>query len=499
MKRILALFLAILTCVSLSACSHSQKDEKKKKENSNENNASETVTAETEEENDPARILDLEKKDLGGYSFRFMTRRSSYYHLDSHEVWAEKLKGDAINDAVYRRNQLIEREYNCSIEEVKEYSPSGVARDSLLAGDYVADFLYDEARQLRTLVSLGLLKDTKGSEYINSEKAWYDTGLMDQVNVGDFRYFLAGDASILDDTSLYLIRVNYDILKQVEPSIDLYEEVRQGNWTVDRMYELALAASKDVNGNGKMELGTDRVGYLASKKAAWAHVAAGGVTVSNRYATGRIEIPPEPKSELQNAWGKIRGLLEAPFRAFDDKRIEYYDVAFSCERVSHLLGADAVPKQLGVLPMPKLSVEQIAYVTTAAFEDLCVYAIPRSVDHIQRAKELGFSSGTEMAAYFFEVFSYYSMKKLTPAFYEKLYESQCLKSDEEKEMLLYATFNRNYDPVVGYNFGAIDVFEVMDKKGTRNQLESLYRRYQPSAEQALSRYQEYMETANQGG
>ncbi|MBR7165207.1 MAG: hypothetical protein IKD18_02910 [Clostridia bacterium] len=492
MKRFLTLLLAVLTCISLIACTPAPKDEKEK--SSKKTLPSETVAVETEEETDPARILDMEKKDLGGYSFRFLVRKASYYHLDSHEIMAKELKGDAINDAVYRRNQLIETEYNCSIEAVKESSPAAVARDSLLAGDYVADFLYDEARLLRNLVSLSLLKDTKESQYIHSEKAWYDTGLMDQVNVGASRYFLSGDASILDDGSLYLIRVNYDFLKQAEPNVDLYEEVRRGEWTVGRMYELALAAAKDLNGDGKLEPGADRMGYQAPKQAAWAHVAACGVTLSNRYASGMIEIPQEPKADLQSAWSALQGLLGAPFRALDDRSIAKSNSVFTCETVSALLNSDSASYKLGVLPMPKLNGEQGAYVTTADFNDLCVYAIPKTVDHIQTAKELGFSSGTEQAAYFFEIFSYYSMKMLTPAFYEKLYENQSLQSDEEKEMLLYAMQNRNCDPVVGYNFGNINVFEPMDKNCTRSQLVTLYRKYQSAAEKAFSNYLEYMET-----
>ena len=63
----------------------------------------------------------LEVKDFGGYNVRILTRADTgtgtWFTLD---VTAEEENGDAINDAVFRRNQKIEEDYNITIERISE-------------------------------------------------------------------------------------------------------------------------------------------------------------------------------------------------------------------------------------------------------------------------------------------------------------------------------------------------------------------------------------------
>ena len=51
--------------------------------------------------------------DFGGHRFSFLIRQSKYEHLSVREVFAESLTGDAVNDAVYRRNALLQESCNC--------------------------------------------------------------------------------------------------------------------------------------------------------------------------------------------------------------------------------------------------------------------------------------------------------------------------------------------------------------------------------------------------
>ena len=47
---------------------------------------------------------------------------------------------------------------------------------------------------------------------------------------------------------------------------NMYEVVENGNWTLDRQYEIASGFYRDINGNGSADLG-DRFGFLTTNKA----------------------------------------------------------------------------------------------------------------------------------------------------------------------------------------------------------------------------------------
>lgn len=84
----------------------------------------------------------LEIKDFGGYNVRILTRADTgtWFTLD---VTAEEENGDAINDAVFRRNQKIEEDYNITIERISEEGADHVnlITQSVLAGDDTYDLV----------------------------------------------------------------------------------------------------------------------------------------------------------------------------------------------------------------------------------------------------------------------------------------------------------------------------------------------------------------------
>lgn len=86
----------------------------------------------------------LEVKDFGGYNVRILTRADTgtgtWFTLD---VTAEEENGDAINDAVFRRNQKIEEDYNITIERISEEGADHVnlITQSVLAGDDTYDLV----------------------------------------------------------------------------------------------------------------------------------------------------------------------------------------------------------------------------------------------------------------------------------------------------------------------------------------------------------------------
>jgi len=457
------------------------------------------------QEIDETKVLDLPKLGEGGFNgheFRFVSRKLDHASLTTHEIFAETLTGEKVNDAVFTRNAQIEREYNCKITEEQTKSPAASAKEPLLAGEYYADILFDEARLLRDLASKSLLVDFSTLDNTNFEKAWYDKNAVSGLNIGRKVFFVTGDASTLDDRCAWVIWYNKDFVEEFDPDIDLYEEVRQGKWTANRLYEMIVSTAKDLNGDGYLVPQEDRMGYVCGRDVNFGHVLACGVTMGIVDDNGTWTIPATPKQELLDAWSGLKLLLTSPAREVAAK-VEHFTSgkgAFYAGGVgnAYFMGDCAYP--VGVLPMPKLNEKQEEYVSGVGYSQLCAYAIPTTVSGAEDWETNGFTSGPEQVAYFFEVFSYYSMNYLTPAFFNQVVMKQGVSDPESAEMVEIAMKHKIYDPIAGYNFGNINIYAMVgsnngaDLVGTDVNYDNLTSSYEAkvvAARKALQQYVQY--------
>ena len=86
--------------------------------------SSETVTETT----DPISSA-LPERDFDGYEFKILTTDEVGSVRYSYEIDAETLNGEAMNDAVFERNQLVEDEFNVIITQIP-YDKSSLVRHS---------------------------------------------------------------------------------------------------------------------------------------------------------------------------------------------------------------------------------------------------------------------------------------------------------------------------------------------------------------------------------
>lgn len=422
---------------------------------------------------DESKVLDLKPLGEGGFNghtFRFISRKVSSPQLVTHEIFAEGLNGEKVNDAVFTRNSQIEKEYNCKIEEEQTGDPAGSVREPLIAGEYVCDFLFDTSRDLRTLAASNLLADFSVLENVNLEKAWYDQNSLNGMNIGNKVFFLVGDAATGDDRASWITWFNKDHMEEYDSEINLYDEVRAGKWTVDRLYELMVSTAKDLNGDGILMCGEDRMGYISERYCNFGHVLACGITMGNVDDAGNWIIPTTPKQELLDAWTALKPLLTSPAREVS-AQIQHFNKGLGTFYSGNLGTALEVVEstyRIGALPMPKLNEDQKDYATGVYYSQLVAYSIPNTCDGAEDWATNGFSSGVEQAAYFFEVFSYYSMNLLTPAFYNQVLLKQSASDLDSAEMIEIAMKNKVYDPIAGYSFGGINIYSLVGSNNQNN-------------------------------
>ena len=408
---------------------------------------------------DESEQYTAEVKNLNGHEFRFTVRdASSNVALATHEVYAEAPNGDKINDAVYARNSQLQEKYNCIIVEDRTSSPQSTLKEPLTAGEYVTDYIFTGASNLQSLASANLLADLNNVKTIDLTKAWWDQRSLAGMNIAGKTFYVTGDACTLDDRASWIMYFNKTIVAEYTNK-NLYDEVDAGRWTIDLMYEIVQGTSKDLDGDGQMTVGTDRFGYIGGRANNRMHVEACGVTLSILDSNGNWTLPDQPKEEVLNVWEKLRPLLTTSNRHISSTGFADFGAGrgtFYCNNLGGMLSAGNYSIDIGILPLPKLNEEQKEYYTGVSFLQLGTYCIPTTVENATDWATNGFDSGVEQAAYFLEAFAYYSMKILTPAFYDQVILKQAVRDDDSARMVEIAVKNKIYDPVTGYDFGGIN-------------------------------------------
>ncbi len=496
-KRILSLILAVIMLCSLFLVSCGKDDKDKGGQ------AGSVVEGEAQNENE---VYDAEIKNLNGHEVRFVVRHNNASHLSVNEVYAEAPNGDKVNDAVFARNAQLADKYNFTIVEQRYEEVAKSVREPLIAGEYVADLILGVARDVRSLAAANLLVDLAVLDNINLEKVWYDQNSLAGMNVGGKVFFVNGDGCTLDDRASWIMFFNKDWVEEYDMTLNLYDVVEEGKWTIDLMVEIMNGSAKDLDGDGTIVPGTDRMGYTGEWYNNWVHVAGCGVTLSRISSSGETEIPAQPKPELLEAWEACRPLITSPYREVSDMSARLrngFSTFYACN-LGTILYSGQTTQSLGVLPFPKKNAEQDKYYNSPAFGQLATFCIPTTVDNCEDWETNGFTSGREQAAYILDAFSYYSRLTLTPAFYDQVILKQSIRDAESAKMVEYALENKLYDPVVGYNFGGMyRIFEECGSPGAKGSVGSdekydtfvsTYASRYSAARKALQEYLTYINT-----
>lgn len=251
--------LAVLTLLSASACSETANTE----ETDSADTATTGVTA-TTEETETENLSDYELRqlipddlpdtDFGGKSFRVMTHDSSSYGSGSYEIVADEITGDACNDAVFNRNREIEFRFDAAIECMLDPNPWTTIKTTVTSGtdDYdlvgIYNFLAYHPINAKVVYNWTEIPN------VNLDKPWHNKLANGNATINNRLYAICSDLSISSMTYTYAIFFNVNMATDYGyPSGDLYDLVKEGKWTIDKMMEVTSDMYVDTNGNGKAD------------------------------------------------------------------------------------------------------------------------------------------------------------------------------------------------------------------------------------------------------
>ncbi len=367
----------------------------------------------------------------------------------------------ALNEAVRDRNdKLYDRYKNVKIKAVavKDVDAAIEADISGNTGDYDAAMPFLGSAVTRAQKHSYLdLRDY--SEYIDFSMPWWDQNFLETMSIGDHVYFAVGDISIMQKIVSNAVIYNKNMLKEIDPSADLYQEVRDGEWTIDRMYELGKLAMLD-NGDGVWDY-NDRWGlYSSFGNPSSFYIAAGQSYVTKdseglpflqfgRDSTITVAQNLLERFEEKDTWVEYvensgltgNEMWQLSVDVFGENRSLFYVCAFSAIKK---LRNYPMMSDFGFLPMPKYNKEQDSYHTPCAGTYAFGVVIPST------AKD------PEFSAFMIEAMCAEAKNTITPAYYETTLKLRDAKDPDSEEMLdEYIFSNINYDIGLLYNFGGV--------------------------------------------
>lgn len=335
---------------------------------------------------------ELEGADYNGYKFVFYTRNCCDIHSDG--LFPDEEDIDIVSEACYLRNDKVRELLNVEIVEPLT-APDGYAADiitALQAGEDVCDAISWHMRWLAQMAPSGLLLNMSGLDYLEFDKAWWCSDVIDNYSVRGNVFVAQGYYGLDAIADFACIAFNKTKLADYFSGVDLYEEVRSNKWTLDRMTELVKSYGRDVNDDGVYDAVSDELGLSISRDTLFQFMVSSGQNVSNVDSEGNFELVLNTQKTvsivekvydlvIKNDSTFISDVYAETFTPFVEGRALFFSASFQSlldQRFRDMSDG------YGVIPFPLYNEAQEKYYSGSTSHSALV-AIPYTVENSNRS------------------------------------------------------------------------------------------------------------------
>ena len=369
-----------------------------------------------------------------------------------------------ISDAVGLRNDIIRERYGVEIKAMLvDDVYTTLSQQVQAGGDDIADAAMPFLNACSTMAQAGQLYDLREFEdggYIDLSMPWWEQNAIDSLSVANKVYFAIGDMSIMQKIVSSAIMFNKDMLALKYPELNLYQEVKDKKWTLDRLVSISKEYTYESDNEDGMTW-LDTWGYGGTYGNVISFYSAAGEKLitkdSNDIPTLAVGTTEKSVKILQNILTlleeKDTWILHAEdmgdvkwnkcVKIFGEGRNLFRSTAFSAIKKVRVYDVN-----FGLIPYPLVDENQDEYYTPCSAKYAYGAVIPLS------------APDPEFSAFMLDVMSAVSKGEnasgLTRAYIEVVIKGKDLKADEEACEILdeYVFNNIIYD--LGLLYGGAD-------------------------------------------
>lgn len=392
-----------------------------------------------------------------GYEFTFLSSDEVGSLRYSPDLYAEEETGEPLNDAVYKRNRIVEERFGIKIvsREVNKKNVMNDFKTSVTAEDGAYDIVVSRIDEILPAGS------AYGAEistllYVDIEKPWWDGEVIKETAIGGKAYGLLGDINIVDNRSTWCVLFNKRLADEYKVG-NLYETVKSGKWTIDELARTAKLVAHEVNGDGKLDY-HDQWGLLSSGSSVGSFLWGGGGSFGRTDSKGGVELTIDSERNL-SVLTKLYDLLANRDFVLDVSTVQKENGMTNFEilrsvfnegrglYISGIIGYIEyfrdMDDEFGILPVPKYDEEQNDYTHTIQEASGTMFMAPKNAPDLERTSVI------------LEALASASVSTLTPAYYDIMLQRKLTHDDESKEMLDLIFSTRTFDAVYCYNWGKV--------------------------------------------
>ena len=385
-------------------------------------------------------------------------------------------------ESIYRRNQAIQKRLGIKLEfdgvrgnyehmegfvnQVETTQQSGthdfdiIGTYSITAGTLTAKgLLVDVNRIQNTYLTVATPVHPRTEE--QGKSPWWPKYLSENMQMGSRLYMLSGDIAITVIDELHCIYFNKELVniqfqdQAAEAGAEdgshlLYQYVRGGTWTIDKLIEMCRNYWVDNNNTGRLEYG-DRVAICSISYCATAIYGSCGFKMLEPDTTSILKLSEDIESPRLHSLTTLVGNFMQTNDYFHDRSAGSYvapfrdgDALFMLHYLEsaedYLIGNDRV-EEYGLVPCPKYNANQPSYYTVIG-NAFTVYGIFKGY-----AKHFGGDEQAtlSMLSAVLECWASEGYRKCTPIIFELNMQLKYSQTQDETDMCEYVRAGIMFD------------------------------------------------------
>lgn len=398
------------------------------------------VLSETETETEEVLTDNVPALDFGGETVTIAGQQSD----GAKDFGSEELTGEVVNDAIFYREAEMEERFNVVFGEplATDYGTvSSTIKAMVQAGDATYDFVLNQLAQTSADALNGNYMNLNEIPYLDFSQRWYPASVLESASLNDKLYLMVSDICISYVGQTWSMCFNKDLAEDMGVE-NLYDLVREGEWTLDKLMEITSDIYIDVNGDG-VRNESDCYGFTMGKagidgcKGAALIYGAGlsymkindDFSIKNLLGSEQAQLVAEKFYELNTQVGStyytghnypLYAMMEEVAVFVPAQLHHYYNHARDFEG------------SFGVLPLPKADTAQENYATLADAGCNCI-SVPVTIKN------------PELTGAMIEAMSAYSTNNVVPAFVDVSLQTKVARDEESVEMMQVVLDSRVMD------------------------------------------------------
>lgn len=485
-SKFLALFLALLTLMTslLASCAGD----------------SGSVSAGTSASGDISQTTEIEEEtysfpeiDLGGENFTLLNTTTTwgfYEHLDR-----ESMTGEVLDDAIYNRNRLIEKNFNLKIAVIEETIDNVYSKmsNTINAGEDAYDAIFapgwtGDSSYIGSYAAKHMFYDLSKITEIDLEGEWWNQKLRTEGALGKEKalFFAANDINVSTLQGTWCLFFNEKIFEDLRLQRP-YELVKNGTWTFDKFSEFVKSGA-NLNGDDSFswkEDGNSVYGFSSFNAGTLALLLGSGERFVSKDEEGYpvLAIDTQRFYDVCTTVASLLGIQGYYLNANESMESKFHyenlfmngRALFICAELKAASRLRTMEDPYGILPMPKFDEAQSEYYSGKT-RQAYVFVIPVT------------NPEPNTTGAVIDAMAYISYKEVTPVLYDVTISQKGLRNEESIEMLKIIRDTQYFDAGIIYGWtSTLNAAIINEVDAGKSNIASIIEKYRKQVNNSIQK------------